>query len=72
MCDFAQSSHICDLMHTISSFVFPFLYFSLNQIFGAIESDDAIGFPVGGSSQNINVSEGTKYTTQNYRVLLKV
>jgi len=58
-------------MHTISS-SFPFFYFSLDQIFGAIESDDAIGFPVGGNNQNINVSEGTKYTTQNYSVLLKV
>lgn len=72
MCDFAQSSRICDLMHTISSFFFPFLCFPLNQIFGAVESDDAIGFPVGGNSQNINVSERTKYSTQNYRVLLKV
>lgn len=36
-------------MHTI---------FFLDQIFGAIESDDAIGFPVGGTSQNTNVSEG--------------
>lgn len=34
------------------------LFFFLDQIFGAIESDDAIGFPVGGTSQNINVSEG--------------
>lgn len=34
------------------------LFFFLYQIFGAIESDDAIGFPVGGTSQNINVSEG--------------
>lgn len=33
------------------------LFFFLDQIFGAIESDDAIGFPVGGTSQNINVSE---------------
>lgn len=41
--------------------LFFFLFFfspPLDQIFGAIESDDTIGFPVGGSSQNINVSEG--------------
>ena len=39
--------------------IFPFfLFFSVDQIFGAIESDDAIGFPVGRNSQNINVSEG--------------
>lgn len=27
-------------------------------MFGAIENDEAIGFPVGGSGQNINVSKG--------------
>lgn len=42
---------------TCSFFRFFSFFFPLDQIFGAIESDDVIGFPVGGNSQNINVSE---------------
>ncbi|KAK4822029.1 hypothetical protein QYF61_006942 [Mycteria americana] len=38
------------LLENISSYLTQML-----KIFGAIESDDAIGFPVGGNSQNINI-----------------
>ncbi|KFO96748.1 Cysteine--tRNA ligase, cytoplasmic, partial [Calypte anna] len=38
------------LLENISSYLTQML-----KIFGAIESDDTIGFPVGGSSQNINI-----------------
>lgn len=58
-CDFAHFSYTWDLMYAISFFLSLFFFSPpLDQIFGAIESDDTIGFPVGGSSQNINVSEG--------------
>ncbi|NWZ32285.1 SYCC protein, partial [Asarcornis scutulata] len=38
------------LLENISSYLTQML-----KIFGAIESDDVIGFPVGGNSQNINI-----------------
>uniref|UniRef100_A0A8V5FHU5 Cysteine--tRNA ligase, cytoplasmic n=1 Tax=Melopsittacus undulatus TaxID=13146 RepID=A0A8V5FHU5_MELUD len=38
------------LLENISSYLTQML-----KIFGAIESDDAIGFPVGGNSQNVNI-----------------
>ncbi|XP_077674422.1 cysteine--tRNA ligase, cytoplasmic isoform X2 [Eretmochelys imbricata] len=38
------------LLESISSFLTQML-----KIFGAIESDEALGFPVGGNSQNINL-----------------
>ncbi|XP_017667941.1 cysteine--tRNA ligase, cytoplasmic isoform X1 [Pipra filicauda] len=38
------------LLENISSYLTQML-----KIFGAIESDDALGFPVGGNSQNINI-----------------
>ncbi|XP_014742802.1 PREDICTED: cysteine--tRNA ligase, cytoplasmic isoform X2 [Sturnus vulgaris] len=38
------------LLGNISSYLTQML-----KIFGAIESDDAIGFPIGGTSQNVNI-----------------
>lgn len=60
----------------VNWFIQSFLFFLLDQIFGAIECDEAIGFPVGGNSQNINVSEGQntlhKITLCPLKALVKV
>uniref|UniRef100_A0A8C0I8J9 cysteine--tRNA ligase n=1 Tax=Bubo bubo TaxID=30461 RepID=A0A8C0I8J9_BUBBB len=54
------------LLENISSYLTQML-----KIFGAIESDDAVGFPVGGNSQNINVRLPTVVKLVDKDTLLK-